>query len=496
MKTRCIRWSCISLCLIITFLSVQIVFAQQQNSQHVLQVGDKAPELKPYKWIKGMPFDEFKKDHIYLIEFGATWCTPCAAAIPELNELALQYKGKLTVMSVFVMEANDHKNDDNPAYVAKVEAYIKKRNEKMNYAISVDGPKKELENSWLKAADKTGIPYMFVIDGHGNIASIASNLELTRTVVKQLVTYGSIAPTTQVVVPANPYAYDPNKLLLINNNGGKQDAFYFRSVLTPYDGLIRGGNSSYIENYLWDIPDTAYTHLRDKVQLIDVSIAELYHYAYKDTLSNAPAMRNNENIYIDTLKITRQKKSYGKEWHLPVLEVQDQSPFLIDKNLLANRFNYSLKVPEGMGRARFLQQCMRRDLDNYFGYKASVEVRTMSYWKVAVSDPKLIKKQFIPKSKSVPYEEIADGDKYLIKNAEMRDVIWLLGGFYGFPPNEYGKQLLSDQLAYVDETGIKENFYLRFDKTWSFNQFREYLNSIGLAITKEQKPMRVVVIKE
>lgn len=42
----------------------------QQQPQ--LTVGDKAPELKYGKWLKGTPIKEYEKGRLYLFEFWAT----------------------------------------------------------------------------------------------------------------------------------------------------------------------------------------------------------------------------------------------------------------------------------------------------------------------------------------------------------------------------------------------------------------------------------------
>ncbi len=82
------------------FLSFLLLFCIQQfcvDAQYP-PVGEVPPALQLEKVIKGPKMSELQlqrlKGKVVVIEFWATWCVPCVAAFPHINELAEKYKDK------------------------------------------------------------------------------------------------------------------------------------------------------------------------------------------------------------------------------------------------------------------------------------------------------------------------------------------------------------------------------------------------------------------
>ena len=138
------------------FISVHTSLAQEAT----LKIGDPAPPLQPYEWVKGAAVTALEPGMVYVVEMGATWCGPCKIVIPKLTQLAKKYEGKVKVIGVFVQEVNRGPvNALEPPYVDKVRRYVENLGDQMVYHAAVDGPGKSIERQWIDAMGQgRGIP--------------------------------------------------------------------------------------------------------------------------------------------------------------------------------------------------------------------------------------------------------------------------------------------------------------------------------------------------
>ena len=135
-----------------------------------LGVGSKAPAIKVAKWLKGAPVTTFAKGKVYVVEFWATWCSPCRTTIPHLTDLAKKYKGKATFVGVSVSEAEP--GAKLASYAPKVATFVKQMGGKMNYVVALDGPQATMSKTWMDAAGQQGIPTAFVVNQEGKVVWI------------------------------------------------------------------------------------------------------------------------------------------------------------------------------------------------------------------------------------------------------------------------------------------------------------------------------------
>ncbi|MFM7180392.1 MAG: TlpA disulfide reductase family protein [Verrucomicrobiales bacterium] len=142
-------------------LATALMFATHTLAQQAITAPTLLPggEVKPDaltkgEWIQGAGPAAWEPGKVYMLECWATWCGPCVAVIPHVNELHKKYSEKgLRVVGVNVWE--DGKE--------KVEAFVKAKGDGMSYPVVYTGKGSDFEKEWLNAAAVRGIPHAFLV---------------------------------------------------------------------------------------------------------------------------------------------------------------------------------------------------------------------------------------------------------------------------------------------------------------------------------------------
>ena len=125
---------------------------EQRQQLDQLQ-GKPAPALQTSTWINADPatLDQLK-GKVVLLDFWATWCGPCIAAIPHTNELQAKYKDKgLVIIGVC-----------HPRGVEKMEQMVADKG--IKYAVTADK-----EGATIQAYKVNSFPDYYFIDRAGNL---------------------------------------------------------------------------------------------------------------------------------------------------------------------------------------------------------------------------------------------------------------------------------------------------------------------------------------
>lgn len=110
----------------------------------------------PGVWLQGTPVKEWEKDKVYIFEFWATWCGPCLAAMPHMEQLHQAFKDnpRMQIVGVNVM---DRKTPE------ALKEFIKNRPSPLNYTMAVDVDGKKTKEKWLDPLEVNGIPHAFAV---------------------------------------------------------------------------------------------------------------------------------------------------------------------------------------------------------------------------------------------------------------------------------------------------------------------------------------------
>ena len=137
--------------------AVSITWIAPPESRASPDVGDQAPKVQVARWYNGappaLPGGDGADKHVFLVEFWATWCPPCAKSIPHLAKLHEKHRqAGLVILGI---------TNEEPETVAP---FVKRR--KMPYHVGIDDDM-ATNNKWTD--DIETIPHAFIVDRQGRV---------------------------------------------------------------------------------------------------------------------------------------------------------------------------------------------------------------------------------------------------------------------------------------------------------------------------------------
>lgn len=403
-----------------------------------LQIGQQVPDLTltnvhNYK-STSINLSDFK-GKLLILDFWATWCSPCVAMIPKMDSLQKKCGDKVQFLSVTYQ-----KDEEVLPFLEKFE-----KQKGRHYTIPLVTADKELHGLFPHRT----LPHYVWIDGEGKVYGITRMDEINYPNLLRVI------EGDRELIQKNDYQipYDISKPFLIDNNGGTGENVIYHSVLTSYTkglGLfmtIRPNDGN-----------------RARITCSNYSILQLFQTAYSG--KGNPFYSNYE---LSVLNVNEKHKIHsdltGKNY--------------VDWLSSGNGFCYELIVP--LSLKNDIREIMKQDLAKLFP-QYTAEVRTVkdSVWLIRSVDSLV----HAVKQKGKPNIEIGPFDQR-IENATIGQWVNRINLMQATP------------YKLVDETGWRHPVYLELEASPSdFKKMGEELAKYGLSIIKAQQPVQKLVVSD
>lgn len=204
--------------------------SQTKPTIKFLEVGDKVPDITinniinyPAKTAKVSDF----KGKLLILDFWATWCSPCVAMIPKMDSLQNVFKGSVQFLPV--------------AYQNSKEIHAFYNNLKTKRGISNSLPEVTGDTILRRLFPHAYLPHYVWINQAGIVCAITGYQQVNSTAIKAILNNEKTAIPQKNDTQLNKY--DPDKPLFVGNNGGDGRSVLFHSMISGYSqGLPAGYN--------------------------------------------------------------------------------------------------------------------------------------------------------------------------------------------------------------------------------------------------------------
>ena len=404
-----------------------------------LAIGDQVPEVRITS-ILNHPTGEARisdyRGKWLILDFWATWCSPCIAMFPKTDSLQEVFKEEVAFLPVTY---------ETESKVTTLFSKLK----------SLKGlhPPIVTEDSILNALfPHRSLPHYIWIDPEGTVAAITGHKDISYDNIKAMLKKGKAALTEKVDVMVPFTRLEP---LLTGNKDMPKKPVLYQSVLMPH---IEG------------LPSLYYATSSDsltgrRIVATNATLPTLYKMAYGYA---AGLYLNKHRILLEVADTTRfTNPSSGEAYR----SWQRQG----------NAFCYELIVPPTRLGEEWL--LMQKDLERYFPqYQAYVEVRKRPVLA-------LVRTSREDKIASKGGRPMIDVKAYgaQVRNRGLRGLVLQLNA----------KFLQHLRTPVIDKTGYTGNVDLKLEATMSsVAEIRKAFQRYGLDLVEQQGEIEVLVIKD
>ncbi|RCH54678.1 hypothetical protein DJ568_12730 [Mucilaginibacter hurinus] len=408
-----------------------------------LRVGDKCPaELS-------LAIDQLLSKSAYkhnigkpvLIDFWATWCSPCVAALPKLDSLQKKHSGTFTVLSV--LERTDTR-------VREVLGRVFDNNGSVLTFI-------EREPILYKYFPHRTIPHYIWISKDKTIKVITADEMAISQNIQKLISEDS---TAKIDTKLAKFPYDGDRPLFAGKQAAVGNELLYHSVITKrrsdLDGVMARGENfiTCINLSMCWIFQTAFGKF--DTEFADVNRLELHGFK---TLADSA---NFGMIYTDTLrKVYRQNR-------------QD------------NAYIYELMVPPNTHSFDALFEVMQQDINRYFSKTKGITGH------LEKKRRKVLALQLIGKGMSSAFKKTDDRPGNYSGKSFLKMINQPMQFFLGqLTPFVQGKSL-----TLVNDTGYKDVVNIELSDTKDILSINKSLATYGLVLSETYMDIDVLVIQK
>lgn len=412
-----------------------------------VQIGQQVPDvliegLHNYKDASGKSVSSARisdfKGKLLILDFFATWCSPCVAMIPKMDSLQRVFGDKIAFLSVSYQSEREVL-----PFLERLEKQSGKR-----YDLPVATAEKQLK----KLFPHHSLPHYVWIDEQGRFRAVTEMDKVNGDYIKGFLRGEGSAWAQKVDV--EPRVYNKELPMFLGNNGGAPGSLIFHSMLSGYTEGMGSGLSYYGPQY----------KNGQKITARNLTVKSLFSLAHSDYQINLDGNRIVFEVK-DASKLTN--KAMGMEY--------------LNWMRQGNGFCYELVVPSSLRDSAF--RIMRSDLNRFFPqYKIGVEEREMSCWVLKVVE---FKDKVLTKG-GTPFIKLDKTGGRLV-NTPITKLVNSLDRYY----------MQKSNFPIIDGTGLTVNVDLELNcSLTSIDELNLALEGYGLKFVKEFRKVGVLVFRD